>query len=453
MIKISFVVTVYNKEKTLERCLESIINQTYDNYEIIIIDDGSTDSSSDIIKRYKENEKIKVIYNSHNIGLGSSRYVGMDNADGEYVVYVDADDVITDDYAQLLHDKIRHESYDIVYVKINVEQKDGSVKTKGINSNYYEGRMNKEKCEKMILQPIVAGISGFAFRRKCFAKQRKWFMEGINFDEDIIAIFYPFWVNSIGIIDKPVYCWKYDHFSMSKKTRNRYKDRLSACSYLYHYVKSIGKLEEYYLIVEFIVTYYYYLNTIREILRGKEYVSLPVNILNKCRRTMKKYFPNYKKNKYLLAELNLLKEEKFLKLMEANDISAACFEKAYYGEYREFYVSKEGKIKQLLDELEQKRMKVAIWGAGLKGKTFLYYMDKEGKYIQYVIDGDKALRGREIDEYHKIYTYEDVIDLVDVILIMNTRHYNSIQEKVNTEIKIIDMDQYIDSENEVKNII
>lgn len=98
-------------------------------------------------------------------------------------------------------------------------------------------------------------------------------------------------------------------------------------------------------------------------------------------------------------------------------------------------------------------MKVAIWGAGLKGKTFLYYMDKEGKYIQYVIDGDKALRGREIDEYHKIYTYEDVIDLVDVILIMNTRHYNSIQEKVNTEIKIIDMDQYIDSENEVKNII
>ena len=90
---------------------------------------------------------------------------------------------------------------------------------------------------------------------------------------------------------------------------------------------------------------------------------------------------------------------------------------------------------------------------GLKGKTFLYYMDKEGKYIQYVIDGDKALRGREIDEYHKIYTYEDVIDLVDVILIMNTRHYNSIQEKVNTEIKIIDMDQYIDSENEVKNII
>lgn len=74
MIKISFVVTVYNKEKTLERCLNSIINQTYDNYEIIIIDDGSTDSSSDIIKRYKENEKIKVIYNSHNIGLGSSRY-------------------------------------------------------------------------------------------------------------------------------------------------------------------------------------------------------------------------------------------------------------------------------------------------------------------------------------------------------------------------------------------
>lgn len=256
-----------------------------------------------------------------------------------------------------------------------------------------------------------------------------------------IAIFYPFWVNSIGIIDKPVYCWKYDHFSMSKKTRNRYKDRLSACSYLYHYVKSIGKLEEYYLIVEFIVTYYYYLNTIREILRGKEYVSLPVNILNKCRRTMKKYFPNYKKNKYLLAELNLLKEEKFLKLMEANDISAACFEKAYYGEYREFYVSKEGEIKQLLDELEQKRMKVAIWGAGLKGKTFLHYIDAEK--ISYVIDSDSSLKNEMIDKYHKISLYEDVADCVDVILVMNTKHYADVEKKVKKKVQLIDLDKYI----------
>ncbi|MBQ6992723.1 MAG: glycosyltransferase [Clostridia bacterium] len=95
MPKISVIIPVYNTEKYLKKCLDSVINQTYQDFEIIIVNDGSTDNSDKIIKEYtcKNPEKIKS-YKKENGGLSSARNYGLSKATGEYISFIDSDDYI-----------------------------------------------------------------------------------------------------------------------------------------------------------------------------------------------------------------------------------------------------------------------------------------------------------------------------------------------------------------------
>ena len=93
-MKISVIVPVYNSEKYIEKCIESIINQTYRNIEIIFINDGSTDESLNIIHKYKKlDNRIKVI-NQSNSGVSAARNKGIKNSIGDYITFVDSDDHI-----------------------------------------------------------------------------------------------------------------------------------------------------------------------------------------------------------------------------------------------------------------------------------------------------------------------------------------------------------------------
>ena len=102
---ISVIVNVYNGEKFIKKCLDSIVNQTYKNLEIIIVNDGSTDSTLDICNSYSDT-RIKII-TTKNQGLGLSRNTGIDNANGEYLYFVDADDFIESDAVEYLYKLIK----------------------------------------------------------------------------------------------------------------------------------------------------------------------------------------------------------------------------------------------------------------------------------------------------------------------------------------------------------
>ena len=93
--KISIIVPVYNVENYLERCVESILKQTYTNFELLLINDGSTDRSLDILKKYKEKyPEITKIIDKKNGGLSSARNAGIRDAKGEYLSFIDSDDII-----------------------------------------------------------------------------------------------------------------------------------------------------------------------------------------------------------------------------------------------------------------------------------------------------------------------------------------------------------------------
>lgn len=100
--KISVIVTVYNVEKYIKQCLESVINQTYRNLEIIIVDDGSTDRSREICQKYAEEDKRVRIIPQKNGGPSSARNTGIANATGDYIGFIDGDDFIAENMYELL---------------------------------------------------------------------------------------------------------------------------------------------------------------------------------------------------------------------------------------------------------------------------------------------------------------------------------------------------------------
>ncbi len=110
---ISVIVPVYNVEKYLQKCVDSIINQTYQNLEIILVDDGSTDNSGKICDEYlKKDKRIKVIH-KRNGGLSDARNWAIDVAEGEYIEFVDSDDYIEQDMIEFLYNNIEQYNADI----------------------------------------------------------------------------------------------------------------------------------------------------------------------------------------------------------------------------------------------------------------------------------------------------------------------------------------------------
>lgn len=130
MPKISIIVPVYNVEKYLEKCVRSILAQTFTDFELILVDDGSPDSSGAMCDQFAEqDQRVKVIH-KENGGLSDARNAGIEIATGEYLGFVDSDDYIADDMYELLY--------------TNIVKEDADLSICGIY-DVYEGRANCKK--------------------------------------------------------------------------------------------------------------------------------------------------------------------------------------------------------------------------------------------------------------------------------------------------------------------
>lgn len=114
---VSIVVPIYNVELYLEKCLESLINQSYSNLEIILVNDGSTDNCLEICKKYKEKDDRIIVIDKENGGLSDARNCGLHKCRGKYVCFIDSDDYINKNYVECLHKAIELNDSDISICK------------------------------------------------------------------------------------------------------------------------------------------------------------------------------------------------------------------------------------------------------------------------------------------------------------------------------------------------
>lgn len=183
MPKISVIVPVYNTEKYLKKCLESIVHQTYQDFEIIIINDGSTDNSQKIIDEYiKEySDKVKCI-NKENSGLSSARNSGIEVARGDYIIFVDSDDYIE---TKLFEQALPYMQKDIDLIKYKLIKVDDKYRElERINGPTFDKVTGEEGFNKLVFNDVLLEPAClYLYKKDIFADSNLRFLEN-TYHED-----------------------------------------------------------------------------------------------------------------------------------------------------------------------------------------------------------------------------------------------------------------------------
>lgn len=162
MSKVSVVVPIYNVEQYLNKCIESIVDQTYEDLEIILVDDGSTDSSPSICDEWKEKDKRVVVIHKENGGLSSARNAGLEVATGDYIMFEDSDDWLELDIVEKCVARIENDKSDLVifgYKKVDEKSKDLGDFTFGNDT------FTKEEMSSQLHKRILEMSFGYAWNK------------------------------------------------------------------------------------------------------------------------------------------------------------------------------------------------------------------------------------------------------------------------------------------------
>ena len=171
MIKYSIVVPIYNVEKYLEKCLDSIKNQTYQNFEVIMVNDGSTDKSSKIMKEFALDSRF-ISYDKENGGLSDARNYGIEKAKGDYLILIDSDDYIEKDLLLQISRKLQENKYDIIRFGLNIVNEKGDI-IKAIKNLNYSGNNLDVAIQKIITSEYVEPAVLYAYNLQ-FWKNNKF---------------------------------------------------------------------------------------------------------------------------------------------------------------------------------------------------------------------------------------------------------------------------------------
>ena len=182
---VTIIIPVFNVEKYLERCLESVINQTYRNLEIILVDDGSTDNTRAICEKYAKKDSRILVMHSLNKGPGGARNVGLEAAKGKYINFVDGDDYVTIDYIEYLYKILKLKDADISMCSLKKVYSDDEcldkVKEKIITMNSMEA-ISSLLCQKKVHPAVHCKL----YKKEIFENSR--FPEK-QFFEDLAIIY------------------------------------------------------------------------------------------------------------------------------------------------------------------------------------------------------------------------------------------------------------------------
>ncbi|MED7788021.1 glycosyltransferase family 2 protein [Francisella sp. 19X1-34] len=183
---ITIIIPIYNVEKYLRRCINSVITQTYENLEIILVNDGSTDNSLVICQQYeKEDSRIKVI-NKKNGGLSSSRNAALDICTGKYISFIDGDDFIDSNFIEKLYTEIIASEADVTISSIDRTSSD---KVKENNHRIRKEFMGYQVLEQFFLQEISSSVCDKLYKRELIVEHRfkeNLFLEDIEFNSKVL---------------------------------------------------------------------------------------------------------------------------------------------------------------------------------------------------------------------------------------------------------------------------
>lgn len=249
MVKVSVIIPVFNVEKYLGECIESISNQSLEDIEIICIDDGSTDGSLNILNEYASKDSRFKILHQDNLGPGAARNKCISIAAGEYIYFMDSDDILALNALEDLYNLSEDKKTDFIFFKIiNFDDETGE-KT---NRYYYDMPFLKEAVGESVFNykdikefifdlPVSAPAKFF---NKEFVSDIK-FPEGILFEDNIFFIEAIFKSDRLYFYDEYLYDRRIHKASITNSFKEGYLDFLEMNRLLVEKVKELGKYEEF----------------------------------------------------------------------------------------------------------------------------------------------------------------------------------------------------------------
>lgn len=201
---VSIIIPAYNAENTIKNTINSLLSQSLSNIEIIIIDDGSTDNTAKIIKEFMDENPIKIKYfYQKNSGVSAARNLGIKNASGTYIGFVDADDTVDKYMYEKLYDKAFHNDADIVVCgRIDIDAEGKKIvklpKLKDDNSNIYKS--------PSIISDMTAFIWDKIYKTSMIKGKRLEFSKEIKYAEDFLFLFESLLeTQKVSVVDEPLY--------------------------------------------------------------------------------------------------------------------------------------------------------------------------------------------------------------------------------------------------------
>lgn len=296
---ISIIVPIYKVEKYLNKCIESILNQTYSNLEIILIDDGSPDKSGDICDFYKNKDsRIKVIHKK-NGGVSSARNIGLDISKGKYIMFVDGDDYIDKNMVMGLYRLIKEQSADIAIGGVN-----------DVDENNNQVNMSKKVTTFTInqLEAIRELLDEKYFNSVCWGKlyeawlwKDKRFNENIKIGEDL-EILYDIFERVKKVVVNTEKCYYYYTVRQNSVTHQEYNEEWKKAIEICRNIKE--KTEEKYPTI-FDSAVMRYLNINIKCIKMIVKYTPDRNEIKKLKKNIQPYFLRYLKNKKMTNKMRL----------------------------------------------------------------------------------------------------------------------------------------------------
>lgn len=283
---ISIIVPIYNAEKYLKKCIDSLLEQTKKELEIILINDGSTDNSEEIIKEYKD-KRIKYFKNK-NQGIGKTRNFGIEKAEGKYIMFLDSDDYLDKTACEKMYNKVENEDLDVAICDFYKEYDNGNIE-EVITPNFNTSSLKDNP------DIITEYLSPWAkiYSTEMIKKNNIKFVENLKYEDAPFVIEALCCANKIGKVDE---CLNYYLIHTNSETTVRDRrcfdilkivDRIRKYTNNKEYLKE--KIDK--LTVRIITNY-----TIQQ--RMQKDKKIAMEFIDKAFEYLNKEIPNYKNNKY-----------------------------------------------------------------------------------------------------------------------------------------------------------
>ncbi len=290
-MKISIIVPVYNVEKYIKKCLDSLVNQTLKEIEIILVNDGSHENEETIILKYQKKHPNIVYFKKENGGQASARNYALQKAKGEYVIYVDSDDYIKRDMCEKLYDYATTNDYDIVVadmIQVGETEERYLSKTK-----YY----HEDKAKNYLMNS--AGVASILIKTEIASNKELQFLENKIYEDLAVIPAYALFTNKIGFLSEPFYYYLVRSGSTMKQTI--YHKKLEDIFDSLEHVRSLFVKHQKENVYQNELEYYYIEHLLHAAsLRFFEFQKWEQ--LNRIIEIIKQYYPNWKKNPYYKKE-------------------------------------------------------------------------------------------------------------------------------------------------------